>query len=95
MAAGRLAETPVDWLSAVVPDAATLHFDEETIDTAGPLDGRELVIIAHDLHRHEWERTAVGAFLERALTRYSSRWASATGDLQAPRGTSQPTEPPG
>ena len=41
MVAGRLAETPVDWLSAVVPDAATLHFDEGTIDTAVPLDGRE------------------------------------------------------
>ena len=66
MAAGRLAETPVDWLSAIVPDAATRQFDEGTIDTALPLDGRELVIIARDLHRHEWERTAVGALLERA-----------------------------
>jgi beta-N-acetylhexosaminidase len=65
MAAGRLAETPVDWLSAVVPDAARLHFDEGTIDTALPLDGRELVIIARDLHRHEWERHAVEALLER------------------------------
>ena len=65
MAAGRMAETPVDWLSAVVPDAATLRFDEGTIDAARPLDGRELVIIARDLHRHEWERTAVEALLER------------------------------
>jgi beta-N-acetylhexosaminidase len=66
MAVGRPAETPADWLGAIVPDAATVHFDEKTIDTELPLDGRELVIVARDLHRHEWERAAVGALLQRA-----------------------------
>ena len=36
------------------------------MDTDFPLDGRQLVIVVRDAHRHAWERAAVETLLARA-----------------------------
>ena len=61
MAAGRLAQTPADWLGSVVPDAETLRFGEGAVDSDLDFDGRQLVIVARDAHRHAWQRDAIEA----------------------------------
>jgi beta-N-acetylhexosaminidase len=66
MAAGRLAQTPADWFCSAVPDAMALHFREGAVDTGVELDGRQLVIIARDAHRHAWQRDAIDALIARA-----------------------------
>ncbi len=59
MAAGRLSQLPGEWFGAVVPDTDVVRFDAESFDAAAvPADG-ELVIIARDAHRHDWERAAI------------------------------------
>ena len=65
MAAGRLSQLPGEWFQAVVPDAEVRRFDAETVDVALQLDGRQLVIIARDAHRHAWERDAIDALTAR------------------------------
>ena len=66
MAAGRLAQTPADWLGSVVPDAETLRFGEGAVDSDLDFDGRQLVIVARDAHRHAWQRDAIEALTARA-----------------------------
>ena len=57
MAAGRLSQLPGEWFQAVVPDSEVRRFER---DPGGlDLDGRQLVVIVRDAHRHEWERAAV------------------------------------
>jgi beta-N-acetylhexosaminidase len=59
MAAGRLSQLPGEWFAAVVPDTDVVRFDADSFDAATvPADG-ELVIIARDAHRHDWERAAI------------------------------------
>ena len=65
MAAGRLSQLPGEWFQAVVPDAEVRRFDAETVDVELPLDGRQLVVIARDAHRHAWERDAIAALTAR------------------------------
>ena len=57
MAAGRLSQLPGEWFQAVVPDAEVRRFEREPGDLEH--DGRQLVVIVRDAHRHEWERVAV------------------------------------
>jgi beta-N-acetylhexosaminidase len=66
MAAGRLSQQPGEWFQAVVPDASLIRFDATSIDLDLPLDGRQLVVIARDAHRHAWEREAIEALTSRA-----------------------------
>ena len=65
MAAGRLSQLPGEWFQSVVPDAEVRRFDARTVDVDLPLDGRQLVVIARDAHRHAWERDAIDALTAR------------------------------
>ena len=66
MAAGRLSQLPGEWFRAVVPDTELRRFDACAFDPDLDLDGRQLVVIARDAHRHEWEREAIEALVARA-----------------------------
>jgi beta-N-acetylhexosaminidase len=66
MAAGRLSQQPGEWFQAVVPAASLVCFDAASVDLDLPLDGRQLVVIARDAHRHTWEREAIEALTARA-----------------------------
>jgi beta-N-acetylhexosaminidase len=61
MAAGRLSQLPGEWFASVVPDADVVRFDATTVDADVVSDGRQLVVIARDAHRHAWERAAIEA----------------------------------
>jgi beta-N-acetylhexosaminidase len=65
MAAGRLSQLPGEWLGGVIPDADVRRFEEDDADSEIALDGRQLVVIARDAHRHEWERAAIEALTAR------------------------------
>ena len=65
MAAGRLSQLPGEWLGAAISDADVHRFEEANVDTNVGLDGRQLVVIARDAHRHPWERAAVDALTTR------------------------------
>ena len=66
MAAGRLSQLPGEWFQAVVPDTELRRFDSGAFDPNVQFDGRQLVVIARDAHRHEWERQAVESLVTRA-----------------------------
>jgi beta-N-acetylhexosaminidase len=67
MAAGRLLESPGDWFGHVVSDAEVRRLrDERVEDVLRAANGRQLVVIARDAHRHEWERRAIEALLAAA-----------------------------
>jgi beta-N-acetylhexosaminidase len=66
IAAGRLSQQPGEWFRTVVPDAEVRSFDAASIDLDFPLDGRQLVVIARDAHRHAWEREAIAKLAARA-----------------------------
>ncbi len=65
MAAGRLSQLPGEWFGAAVGAADVRRFDARTIDVDLQLDGRQLVVIARDAHRHAWEREAIDALVNR------------------------------
>jgi beta-N-acetylhexosaminidase len=60
MAAGPLREGPGDWFRNVVPEAEVVRSVEAALARA---DGRQLVIVTRDAHRHEWVRMAAEALL--------------------------------
>ena len=66
MAAGRLSQLPGEWFRELVPDTELRRFDEGAFDADLEVDGRQLVVIARDAHRHEWERQAIEALVARA-----------------------------
>ena len=66
MAAGRLSQRPGEWFHAVMPDAEVSRFDEESVSTDVVIDGRQLVVIARDAHRHAWQREAIDALTARS-----------------------------
>ncbi len=66
MAAGRLSQLPGEWFGAVVPGSDVRSFDASTVDPDLDLDGRQLVVIARDAHRHAWERETIDALTARA-----------------------------
>jgi beta-N-acetylhexosaminidase len=66
MAVGRLSQLPGEWFQKAVPEAEVLRFDEQSVDLGVELDRRQLVIIARDAHRYEWERTVIDALTARA-----------------------------
>jgi beta-N-acetylhexosaminidase len=66
MAAGRLSQRPGEWFQAVMPDAEVSRFGEERVSTDVVTDGRQLVVIARDAHRHSWQREAIEALTAHA-----------------------------
>ena len=67
IAAGRLPQGPGDWFRAAVPDAAGIRLEDDSVDSALEVaDGRQLVILTRDAHRHPWERKAIEALLARS-----------------------------
>ena len=65
MAAGRLSQKAGEWFQAVVPNAKIVRFDAASVHLDLPLNGRQLVVIARDAHRHGWEREAIDALTAR------------------------------
>ena len=65
MAAGRLSQEPGEWFQAVVPNVELLRFDAATFDPGLELHDRQLVVIARDAHRHDWERDAIESLTAR------------------------------
>jgi beta-N-acetylhexosaminidase len=64
MAAGRLPQGPGDWFRAVVPEAETVRLQDGAVDDVLALaNGRQLVVVARDAHRHAWEQNAIGALV--------------------------------
>ena len=61
MAAGRLSQLPGEWFGAVIPDAEVRRFEADDSDVEIAIDGRQLVVIARDAHRHAWERDTIDA----------------------------------
>jgi len=67
MAAGRMAQSPGDWIRAVAGDAEIVRLRDGSIEDAlAVANGRQLVVVTRDAHRFEWERSAVDALLARA-----------------------------
>jgi beta-N-acetylhexosaminidase len=66
MAAGRLSQLPGEWFQAAVPDAEVRCFELVAPPDDLALDGRQLVVIARDAHRHDWERAAIEGLTARA-----------------------------
>ncbi len=66
MAAGRLSQLPGEWFGSRCPrrGCPALRTRATTSDVA--IDGRQLVVIARDAHRHAWERDAIDALTARA-----------------------------
>ncbi len=64
MAAGHLPQGPGDWFRKLVPETEVVRLQDETVDGVLALaDGRQLVIVARDAHRHAWEQSAVEKLL--------------------------------
>ncbi len=66
MAAGRLSQRPGEWFQAVMPDAEVSRLDEGSVFTDVVTDGRQLVVIARDAHRHAWQREAIDGLTTRS-----------------------------
>ena len=56
MAAGRLSQLPGEWFQAAAPGTELRRFEHESAVQDVALDGRQLVVIVRDAHRHQWER---------------------------------------
>ncbi len=63
MAAGRLPETPGDWFRNVVPEAEIVRSAEAA---SASVNGRQVVVLTRDAHRHEWVRRAIEELVDRA-----------------------------
>jgi beta-N-acetylhexosaminidase len=63
MAAGRLGETPGEWFREVVPEAELVRSGEAAIERA---NGRPLVILTRDAHRHEQARRTIEDLVSRS-----------------------------
>ena len=64
MAAGRLSQGPGDWIRGVVGDADVIRLYDARVDgVLAEINGRQLVVVTRDAHRHEWERSAVEGLL--------------------------------
>ena len=63
MAAGRLAETPGVWFRNVVPEAELVRSADAALERA---NGRPLVIVTRDAHRHESARRAIEQLVVRS-----------------------------
>lgn len=48
-----------EWLRAALPDAELIRLDREGSAEGLRFRGRQLVIVAHDVHRHPWQRAQI------------------------------------
>jgi beta-N-acetylhexosaminidase len=62
MAAGALPETPADWFTSVVLGARIVPSQDALVEG----DGRPVVILTRDAHRHEWARREIEEIVARA-----------------------------
>ena len=60
--AAGVAPGPGEWLRRVLPDAEVITVSEGDVATPEP-DGRQLLIVVRDAHRHEWQRGTVARLL--------------------------------
>jgi beta-N-acetylhexosaminidase len=66
IAAGRLRETPGDWLARGIDDAELVRLHDWPSERRIETDGRQLVLVARDAHLHAWEQGAIDALLDDA-----------------------------
>ena len=67
MAAGPISQGPGDWIRGVVGDADIVRLYDARVDgVLAQINGRQLVVVTRDAHRHEWERSAVEGLLARS-----------------------------
>jgi beta-N-acetylhexosaminidase len=64
MAAGRLPQTPGEWLALGLPGAELVRLSAAPVD-AIPTLGRQVVLLVRDAHRHAWARDVAKALLAR------------------------------
>lgn len=62
IAAGK-SPGPGEWLRRALPDARVVRLSEESEGDAPPPNGRQLVIVTRDAHRHPWQRAAAEKLL--------------------------------
>jgi beta-N-acetylhexosaminidase len=55
-----------EWLGHAMPDADLARLDENLPARDLHLKGRQLVIVAHDAHRHPWQRDQIESLLAKA-----------------------------
>jgi beta-N-acetylhexosaminidase len=65
MAAGPLAQTPGEWFRDVVPGAEIVRPRIPLNGALAEADGRQLVVVTRDAHRHERMRRAIEELVER------------------------------
>jgi beta-N-acetylhexosaminidase len=65
IAAGASPHGPGDWFRSVVPETEVIRLHDAGVDAAvaAAADGRQLVIVVRDAHRHPWQRAASEALL--------------------------------
>jgi beta-N-acetylhexosaminidase len=60
MAAGRLGQSPADWFRSVVPAGRIVRPTNGSVNGAlSEADGRQVVVLTRDAHRHEQARHAI------------------------------------
>jgi beta-N-acetylhexosaminidase len=57
---------PGEWLRQALPGAEIVRLDEDASAATPELDGRQLVLVTRDAHRHAWQRAAVERLLARS-----------------------------
>jgi beta-N-acetylhexosaminidase len=57
---------PGEWLRRVLPESEVVRFGEDDRPVVPELDGRQLVVVVRDAHRHAWQRAAVDELLAEA-----------------------------
>ncbi len=54
---------PGEWLRRALPEADVVRLTEDDGRSIPALDGRQLVVVMRDAHRHPWQQAAVTTFL--------------------------------
>ena len=91
MAAGRLGQSPGEWFRNVVPGTEIVRPTDGSVNGAlAEADGRQVVVVTRDAHRHERARAAIEELVERFPISSSSSSASRTGTRARAR-SSPPT----
>jgi beta-N-acetylhexosaminidase len=66
MAAGRLGQSPGEWFRNVVPETQIVRPTTGSVNGAlAEADGRQVVVVTRDAHRHETARAAIEELVER------------------------------
>ena len=54
---------PGEWLRLALPDSRVVRFGESERPAVTELDGKQLVVVVRDAHRHAWQQAAVNELL--------------------------------